>query len=109
MSRSAGDIAFRHARMGVLDGFQSAQIEVSFKAAAGLRQINESGCAMSVVGRRGLVEGAIWGGVVRLPRSIAGTCKTWLAPLIIAIMIFAALFFFVGGSMDIPFLYRSAK
>jgi hypothetical protein len=54
-------------------------------------------------------QGAIWGGVVRLSRSIAGTCKTWLAPLIITIVIFAALFFFVGGSIDIPFLYRSAK
>ena len=46
---------------------------------------------------------------MRLLSSIAGTCKTWLAPLIITIMIFAALFFLVGGSIDIPFLYRSAK
>ena len=46
---------------------------------------------------------------MRLLRSIAGTYKTWLVPLIIAIMIFAALFFLVDGSIDIPFLYRSAK
>jgi len=53
--------------------------------------------------------GAIWGGVVRLLKSVAGICKTWLAPLIITIMIFAALFFFFGRSIDIPLLYRSAK
>jgi hypothetical protein len=40
---------------------------------------------------------------------MVGGYKNWLAPLIITIMIFAALFFLVGGSIDIPFLYSSAK
>jgi Family of unknown function (DUF5989) len=46
---------------------------------------------------------------VSLVDRIIGARKTWLAPLIIAILIFAILFFLVGGKIDIPFLYRSAK
>jgi hypothetical protein len=40
---------------------------------------------------------------------IIGARKTWLTPLIITVVIFAVLFFLVGGTIDIPFLYRSAK
>jgi hypothetical protein len=40
---------------------------------------------------------------------IIGARKTWLAPLIITVVIFAALFFLVGGTIDIPFLYRSTR
>jgi hypothetical protein len=48
-------------------------------------------------------------GSLQVPKSIFAARKTWLAPLIITVIIFAALFIFVGGAIDIPFLYRSAK
>lgn len=47
--------------------------------------------------------------LVQFFNDILSARKTWLAPLIIAIVIFAALFLFTGGSIDIPFLYRSTK
>ena len=46
---------------------------------------------------------------MQLLNYILNARKTWLAPLIMAVVIFAALFFLVGGSLDIPFLYRSPK
>ena len=46
---------------------------------------------------------------VQFFNDILSVRKTWLAPLIIAIVIFAALFLFTGGSIDIPFLYRSTQ
>jgi hypothetical protein len=46
---------------------------------------------------------------VQFFNDIVGARKTWLAPLFIAVVIFAALFLFTGGSIDIPFLYRSTQ
>ena len=40
---------------------------------------------------------------------IIGARKTWLAPLVITVVIFDVLFFLVGGTIDIPFLYRSTR
>jgi Family of unknown function (DUF5989) len=53
----------------------------------------------------------LWGvgRAVSLVDRIIGARKTWLTPLIITVVIFAVLFFLVGGTIDIPFLYRSAK
>jgi hypothetical protein len=46
---------------------------------------------------------------VSLVDRIIGARKTWLAPLVITVVIFAVLFFLVGGTIDIPFLYRSTR
>jgi hypothetical protein len=46
---------------------------------------------------------------VSLVDRIIGARKTWLAPLIITVVIFIVLFFLVGGTIDIPFLYRSTR
>ena len=48
-------------------------------------------------------------GLVQVLNYIRNARKTWLAPLIIAVIIFAALFVLTGGSIDIPFLYSRTK
>jgi hypothetical protein len=47
--------------------------------------------------------------LVQVLNYIRNARKTWLAPLIIAVIIFAALFVLTGGSIDIPFLYSRTK
>jgi Family of unknown function (DUF5989) len=47
--------------------------------------------------------------LVQVLNYIRNARKTWLAPLIIAVIIFAALFLLTGGSIDIPFLYRQTQ
>jgi hypothetical protein len=47
--------------------------------------------------------------LVQVLNYIRNAHKTWLAPLIIAVIIFAALFVVTGGSIDIPFLYRQTQ
>jgi hypothetical protein len=39
--------------------------------------------------------------------SVMKSRKTWLPPLVVTLVIFAALFFLLHGPIDIPFLYRS--
>lgn len=44
--------------------------------------------------------------VARIVRYILRHRQTWLAPLLISLTLFAALFLLVGGHIRIPSLYR---